>query len=71
MQRLTISTTTITTNTPVAVYTTSTNISTIACDLTTNSVLLIHDTGGSSTVFGHVVTVSGTTPSLGAQQSIG
>lgn len=69
-QVLTVSTTTITTNTPVVVDNTNTNpIITIAEQLSTNSVISLYNFNG-TTVYGNTITVSGTTPTVAAQQSV-
>lgn len=70
-QVLTVSGTSITTNTPVSVFVTNQSLSSVACQIETNKVLVVHDHGWSSNnVTGNVITISGTTPSVGANQSI-
>lgn len=61
--------TTITTNSPVVVQATNTTCYTVACQLSTNTVLLAYSEGSGSGVFAHVVTISGTVPSIWAQQT--
>lgn len=70
-QVLTVSGTTITTNTPVLVKAMNGSGKASADQLTTNSVVVIYLDAAAATLYkGRTVTVSGTTPTLGAEQSL-
>ena len=68
-QVLTVSGTTITTNTPVSVLVTSNACYKVAWQLATNSVLLVYSEWSSANIYANVITVSGTTPTIWAQQT--
>ena len=71
VQILTISGTTITTNTAVLVKAAGDNWSCITADqLTTNSAIVVYNSGTSSNLFSVTITVSGTTPSVGAENTL-
>lgn len=69
IQVLTISGTTITTNTPYKVEDTQHSLAEMA-QITTDTALLIYHTGSNTTVNAYVITVSGTTPTIGSPNNI-
>lgn len=69
-QVLTVSGTTITTNTPVLVKAGGNAWHIKSIQLATNSLLVIYTGNTSSNLFGAVVTVSGTTPTIGTEQTL-
>lgn len=70
VQVLTVSTTTITTNTPVLIDATSANMTCDACELTTNKCVVAYWNGSSGNTTWVVITVSGTTPTVNTGYSL-
>lgn len=69
-QVLTVSGTTITTNTPVDIKTTSSSHRMVVRQLATDSACIVYNLSSPNTLYGKVITVSSTTPSLGSEQTI-
>lgn len=71
-QVLTVSGTTISTNTPVLVKVASGAVRTSADQISTNTILLTYQDASTSptTVFGRTISVSGTTPTVNSEQTI-
>lgn len=65
---VTVATTTITQFTGVVIKVTASTIRTVSTQLTTNTVLVAYS--ANSNLFGVVVTISGTTPTVGSEQTI-
>lgn len=69
-QVLTVSGTTITTNTPVLVKAGSGSWHIKAIQLSTDSSMVIYQGGTTGILYGSIITVSGTVPSVGAEQTV-
>jgi hypothetical protein len=69
-QVLTVSGTTITTNPQVLVKVGGSNWKTAAVQLGTGSTMVLYSDGVAANLYGSVITISGTTPSIGAEQTI-
>lgn len=70
-QVITVSGTTITTNTPVNIDTHTSNLRVSADQLSTNNAVIVYNDSGAGTIlYGNTISVSGTTPTIAAQQTI-